>query len=287
MSVHTELCHFDTADGERLHGLWFTPEGSAGPERPAFILVHGVAMNFYSGPLPIMGQLLAERGYPALSMNTRGHDWVARAGDLTAFGGAAFEVLEGCLPDLDAALAWVASQGHPRTVLFGHSLGGVKVLFYQGQRQRPEVVGVVSCSSPKHFYSVRAAEQPGFVQYLEQAEAAVVAGRGDELFWERLGGPPRLFSARTYVNKYGREERSDVRPHAARLGCPLLATAGSLEPAFAAHARELAAAAGPERGTCQVFEGAEHFYRSFEPALADAVVAWLARAAPAGARPAH
>jgi pimeloyl-ACP methyl ester carboxylesterase len=278
MAVQTELSEFGTSDGETLHGMLFTPEGDSRASDLAIVLVHGVAMNFYTGPLPVVGWLLAEAGYAALSVNTRGHDWITRAGSGTAFGGATYEEIEGCLPDLDAALAWLGEQGFRRFVLFGHSLGGVKVLFYQGHRRRADVVGLVSCSTPKQFYAQRAAEQPEFPRRMQEAEGLVAAGRGEELLWAPTSAAMGLFSARTYLNKYGPDERTDVRPHAAGLACPLLATAGSREPTFVTHAHELVAAAGPGRGTCYIVDGAEHFYRDYRDALTREVVAWLERA---------
>jgi pimeloyl-ACP methyl ester carboxylesterase len=275
MRVITDLVSFSTRDGETLHGLTFTPDESGPADDLAIVLVHGIAMNFYSGPLPIVGRLLAERGYAVLCINTRGHDWIARAGNGTAFGGASYEEIEGCLPDLDAALGSLATRGYRRYVLFGHSLGGVKVLFYQGTRQRPDVVGVVSCSTPKQFYAQRVAEQPEFPRRMAEAQSLIAAGRGEELLWAPTSAAMGLFSARTYVNKYGPEERTDVRPHAARLGCPLLATAGSHEPTFVAHVQELVAVAGPGRATWYVVQGAEHFYRGYEPELTGEVVGWL------------
>ncbi len=122
----------------------------------ALLMVHGVAMNFYTGPLPIIGRALAQRGYNALTINTRGHDWISRAGDETGFGGAAYENLDDCLLDIDGALAWLGGHGYRRYVLVGHSLGCIKSLLYQGNRQRSDVVGVISCSVPKQFYSARA-----------------------------------------------------------------------------------------------------------------------------------
>jgi hypothetical protein len=48
MSMQTQLCTFRTADGERLHGLLFTPPNKKADL--ALVFVHGVAMNFYLPP---------------------------------------------------------------------------------------------------------------------------------------------------------------------------------------------------------------------------------------------
>ena len=66
------------------------------------------------------------------------------------------------LPDLDGALEFLTKQSYRRFILIGHSLGAIKSIIYQGTRRRPDIVGIVSCSAPRQFYSERAARQPGF-----------------------------------------------------------------------------------------------------------------------------
>jgi pimeloyl-ACP methyl ester carboxylesterase len=273
MTFDTRLCTFKTADGERLHGLLFTP-----PTRRsdlALLFVHGVAMNFYLPPLSIFGQELAARGFHSFVINTRGHDWISRAGNLTKFGGCAYEILEDCLLDLDGALAFLKEQGYRRFVLIGHSLGAIKSLIYQGTRRRADVIGVVSCSAPRQFYSERAARQPGFKEVIERAEALIAAGKADELLSIGVGPTPGLFTARTHVNKYGRNDNGDCRRYAKLIGCPLLAIVGSLEPQFFyQYAQELVEAAGAD-ATCELIDGANHFYNRHMPQIVELIHKWL------------
>ena len=230
MVIHTQLCTFKTADKERLHGLLFTPSGERSDL--ALVFVHGVAMNFYLPPLVVFGQTLAEHRYHCFVINTRGHDWIARAGNLTKFGGSAYENLEDCLLDFDGALAYLEKQGYRRFVLVGHSLGAIKSIIYQGTRRRADVVGVVSCSAPKQFYSERVSRQAGFRETIQKAESMVAEGRGEELLSIAVGATPGIFSARTHLDKYGKDDRNDCRPYAKRLSCPLLAIVGGLNPSF-------------------------------------------------------
>ena len=130
MTIETRLLSFKTSDQETLHGLLFTPR-----ERKsdlALLMVHGVAMNFYLPPLATFGQALAEQGHHCFVINTRGHDWISRAGNLTKFGGATYEKFEDSAKDFDGALDCLAAQGYRRFILVGHSLGCVKSLLYQG-----------------------------------------------------------------------------------------------------------------------------------------------------------
>src|SRR5688572_3547 len=185
MNFQTEICTFKTADNERLHGALFMPL-----ERPsdlALLFVHGVAMNFYLPPLFAFGKELAASGHHSFVINTRGHDWISRAGNLTKFGGSAYENLEDCLADLDGALDFLASRGYRRFVLVGHSLGAIKSIIYQGTRRRTDIAGLVSCSAPKQFYSERIERQPKFRELIEQAEVMVANGKGEELMSVPVG----------------------------------------------------------------------------------------------------
>src|SRR5262245_53254623 len=106
----TEIHSFKTSDNERLHGALLTP-----PEREselALIFIHGVAMNFYLPPLFNFGQELARRGHHAFVINTRGHDWISRAGNLSKFGGSAYENLDDSIKDLDGAIEFLRDHDY-------------------------------------------------------------------------------------------------------------------------------------------------------------------------------
>ena len=273
MNFQTEICAFQTADNERLHGALLTPETT--PSDLALLFVHGVAMNFYLPPLFVFGKELAARGFPSFVINTRGHDWISRAGNLAKFGGSAYENLEDCLPDLDGALNYLKQRGYRRIMLIGHSLGAIKSIIYQGTRQRADVIGIVSCSAPRQFFSERVARQAGFRELIEKAEALVVEGKGEELIPVGVGSTPGIFTARSHVNKYGRDDRNDCRPYAKQLGCPLLAIVGSAEPKFFwEYAQEIVAAAGPT-GSCKLVDGANHFYNRHTPQIVELIYQWL------------
>jgi pimeloyl-ACP methyl ester carboxylesterase len=272
MKFNTELCTFKTSDNERLHGLLFSPPNSNSDL--ALLFIHGVAMNFYLPPLSLFGQELAASGFPSFVINTRGHDWISRAGNLAKFGGAAYETLEGCLPDLDAALDSLKRKHYRRFVLIGHSLGAIKSIIYQGTRRRKDVIGVVSCSAPRQFYSERVARQAGFREVIERAETMVAEGRGEELLPVAVGATPGIFTARTHVNKYGRDDNNDCRPYAKHLGCPLLAIVGSAEPKFFYdYAEEIVA--GAPNGTCKLVDGANHFYNRHTAHIVAIIKDWL------------
>ncbi len=273
MTYQTEICTFRTSDNERLHGALLTP-----PNRRsdlALLFVHGVAMNFYLPPLFAFGQELASRNYPCFVINTRGHDWISRAGNLTKFGGSAYEMIEDCLFDLDGALEFLHRRGHRRFVLVGHSLGAIKSIIYQGTRQRQDMAGIVSCSAPRQFYSERVARQPEYRELIDRAEKMVADGRGEELMHVAVGATPGIFTARTHLNKYGKDDRNDCRPYAKKLGCPLMAIVGGGEPKFFHdYAREIVASAGAGASYKSV-EGGNHFYNRHTSEVVEVIYRWL------------
>jgi pimeloyl-ACP methyl ester carboxylesterase len=275
MNYHTEICTFRTADHERLHGALLTPHD--GNSELALLFVHGVAMNFYLPPLFAFGQHLSQRGFPSFVINTRGHDWISRAGNLTQFGGAAYENLEDCLLDLDAALEFLEQRRYRRFVLIGHSLGAIKSIIYQGTRRRKDMVGIVSCSAPKQFFSERIARQPQFRELIEKAEAMAADGRGEELMSVSVGATPGIFSARSHLNKYGKDDRNDCRPHAKKIGCPLLAIVGGGEPPFFhEYAKEIVEAAG-HGSVYRPIDGGNHFYNRHTGEIVEAIYRWLSQ----------
>jgi len=140
---------------------------------------------------------------------------------------------------LDGALNYLENRGYRRFVFIGHSLGAIKSIIYQGTRQRQDVVGIVSCSAPKQFYSERIYRQPEFRESIERAETMVAEGKGEELLSVAVGATPGIFSARTHLDKYGKDDRNDCRPYAKRLGCPLLAIVGGAEPKFFTNTRKI------------------------------------------------
>jgi hypothetical protein len=110
---------------------------------------------------------------------------------------------------------------------------------------------------------------------IAQAEQMVDRGKSEELMVIPVGATPGLFTARTHLNKYGKDDRNDCRPHAKNVGCPLLAMAGGAEPPFFhEYAQEIVAAAGG-RSKYQLVDGANHFYNKHVSQFVEIISQWL------------
>lgn len=279
--MQAELVQTTTSDGIALAGAFFAPQALASPGRPveAMLLVHGSGSNFYSGLVPPLAARLRDAGYATAAFNTTGHELVWGAPG--RFFGNAYEILDRCRIDLDAAITWLAERGYRRIGILGHSMGAVKVVYYQAQVQDPRVIAVIAVSpvrlSHAYFLASEAAEE--HQRYYEQARKLVESGQPDALL-EVTFPMPHLFSARAYIDKHGPEERYDLLRYTGSLRCPLLIAAGSLEthPRLRDFAQDMYTTVqdNPAAGLV-IVEGADHGWTGMRERLADVVLEWAGR----------
>jgi hypothetical protein len=162
-------------------------------------------------------------------------------------------------------------------LLVGHSLGALKVGYYQALRADPRVLGVVAASAPGRASRL----DPALVA---QAEQMVAEGRGQDLLpWGISPAGAGTQSAQTYLDRartgldiYGFHTPD---PLVARIRCPLFACYGTDE-AWVGGAAELETirrtAIGAARVETRLFEGADHSYAGHEVEVADSLAAWVA-----------
>ena len=196
--------------------------------------------------------------------------------------GATVEDVDWCRTDIKACVGWLEQQGYSRIALVGHSLGGVKGIYYQHKAADPRVVALVSLSSPRLSYTHLAESDAGeeFLAYYEQAEALVKDRRPGTLMDVKFP-VDHIFSAANFVGKMGPKEKYDVVALAEGINVPLLALGGSRE--RRAHIRDVAqplveaATNSPQREAC-IIEGANHFYRDKMDEASEVILRWLGTA---------
>lgn len=284
-----ELCEVRTPDGIRLAGANYLAgaDGSAIPWDAGLIL-HGAGSNFHAPLQRTLAAELAAAGLPTWTVNTRGHDgapFTPPKGERRE--GAAYEMVSECPIDIAAWIDSIRGQGHHRIALIGHSLGAIKAVFSQA-RQPHEAVGVVvACSPPRLSYAAfrRSPANSYFFETMTRAVELTRSGASDELLDVRFP-LPMLISAKSYVDKYGKEEHYNFLRFLPEVGVPTLFTYGDLEleqapiafgglpDEIAVKSREMATSVAVE-----TLEGADHQYRGVEIPLAETITRWLSAAA--------
>ena len=284
--MKAELVQATTRDSIGLDGAFFAVDESTPGEKAldAVLLVHGSGGNYYSRLLLALAQGLSDAGYPCASFNTTGHDLVWGAPG--NFMGNAYEILDRCRLDLKAGIDWLGSRGYQRIGIFGHSMGAVKVVYYQAMEQDRRVSAVISSSpvrlSHSYFLTTEGAEEHR--SNCERAQEFIDKGQPDALFPVTFP-MPHLFSAGAYIDKHGPEERYNLMQYVGDVRCPLLLMAGSLEdhPRLRNCASDMYGLV-KDKGDVRLIiqQGADHGYTGMLDRLANNVVDWVANLEKAG-----
>jgi pimeloyl-ACP methyl ester carboxylesterase len=280
--MHMELVATQTSDDVRLDGYLrpvTEPAGQLGID--LVICHHGVGGNFYSPSFfDRVGEHLAQHGTATLRVNSRGHDQAYHLGQRRL--GAAYELLDHCCFDFAAWLDFAEARGYRRIALWGHSLGAVKTVYFQSKVRDPRVVCALASSPPRFVHDVYLRSEHGqrFAADIAEAQRAVNEGSPERLI-EALIPQARPFSARTFLDKYGKNAQFDYFRYLPDTPRPLLLTLGGLE------REDISFAPLAERGphmqsewpnvSYALIDGADHMYTRTSDQLWSAIQAWLER----------
>jgi pimeloyl-ACP methyl ester carboxylesterase len=274
-----EIVWITTDDRIEHDGVVMRPTGT--PSGTVVVWMHGYTGRFSEPHQTRIGRYLAGRGHLFISGNNRGHDFGARlgvTGEEFRIGGGWWECVSEAWLDIKAWLDFASTVFSPRRlVLAGHSYGAVKVTWFQGERQDSRVAGLISASGP-----VRP-PWPELGGSLAVAQRMVADGHGLELLPFGSRGRPETLSAQTLVDRgeslvdvYGME---DADSPVSKVRCPMLVILGTEEPQIASpdDLERIKRNARLSNAETSLIEGADHWYRGREQAVAEAIYAWLGK----------
>lgn len=277
-----EIVYATTEDGLVHAGAAFSPSGVE-TRQVAVVLVHGIGGSFSYSAYTGIARELASRGYTCVAGNNRGHDY-AYGPTETANGerklqGSGWERFSESPYDMAAWIDFAVGLGFGRIVLFGHSYGAFKSVYYQARKQDKRIAGIVLGSPP--LSAAYLAQLP----LVALAESMVSQGRGRDLLpWDIIPWGAGTISAETYMDAYrvGIDVFGALKadPELVHITCPMLAFYGTEEPKAGGPA-ELEIIKRNARASRSVetrmVEGADHNYYNCEKELADIVGDWLDR----------
>jgi pimeloyl-ACP methyl ester carboxylesterase len=273
-NIHQQLVTFETNDKIELDGLLVTPNQQelARKKDILFLFIHGLAMNFYCPFFIKMVSILAKSGYSALTANNRGHDLTStRQGFFEKQQGALWELFPDSYLDLLAAIEFSHSIGYKHLVLVGHSLGGLKAVYYQSITRDESVHGVVLLSpvrSMRSLYKYRLGES--FERILRKAKENIEQGQGDRVISLDPASPYSL-SSKTIVSYMGDESIANLYLHIEKVIPPILLMIDEREKDTDLNRMALNM---PNLEIRRVF-GADHFYSGKENQVVEIIGPWL------------
>jgi len=288
--MNAELLRATTEDKLILSGLLQKPSVASDK---VVIHVHGMSGNFYENLfLDAMAKAFTENGWAFLTLNTRGHDYIA---DFPIAGpeekhlriGNFREIFEDSAKDIKAWVDVAEAKGFKKIVLQGHSLGAVKVAYYMAQTQDKRISKLV-LASPPDMVGLFENDGEEHKQRLELAKQMVKEGKGGDMMPGKVWGWYHL-SPQTYLNFTQRGAEIDVfntydkqKPSKTleAITIPTLAFCGSEDDANimpAADAMETIKqkATKTPRFDTAVVAGAPHSYFGHEKEVAELILAWI------------
>lgn len=273
-----ELVSVETEDQVVLHGAFF--EGEL--HKPAVLILHGAAMNFYTGIGQFMPEILSPQGYACLSANHRGHDFgTAPDSDKKPVLGLMRERFRDCEHDLKAWIDFVQRNGFQKIILMGHSQAIPKILYAQNRTQFPVIAGLVLISPPPSVSEMMRflVSDNYYERGLFKARELAELGMDDQLIvLKGRGTMPWIFTPGTFLSFYGPDTPADTVDLIRKIWCPVLLVRGTrdFKPVSRQLLNDMKQNAGLQ-GDCTIVEisGANHFYSRHECELGTVVLKWL------------
>jgi pimeloyl-ACP methyl ester carboxylesterase len=292
VSAYSEEIVFTPSEDQRAQvGVLMRPSGGAA-RSIGIVSIHGATGFFYLPVLVNLGRALAQEGYRFVSGNTRGHDvaahdfpWsIVNDSRLTAetlaqyrLGGGGWARWDEEPYDVAGWIDFLMAQGAEQIVLLGHSLGVMRITYYQALRQDPRIVGLILASGAD---SVTATDP----DRIALAERLVAEGQEEALLPAPAGSPMGFgMESAAYVvhweNHVGRFAAEGHTPWIASIRVPVLATGGTADdriPALHAALDDMRGrAVQVPRFDVRMFEGADHDYSGQVDELGKVVVRWI------------
>lgn len=191
-----------TKDKLKLYGLLHKPTSQS---NKIIVHIHGTSGNFYGNDFyPYLTNAAYKNNFAYLQTNNRGAgDWEYEPGEVPH--GAALELFEDSIMDLDAWVKYCLDLGFKTIILESHSYGNEKVIYYLNKgRYRNNISGVILLGFNDSVGTQERYEKIIGKSYHEEAKRLV--SQDKELsflsdIWGGIAGEAPL-SARSYLNYY-------------------------------------------------------------------------------------
>jgi len=202
-----------TQDKLKLFGLI---NKSTNPSNLVILHTHGTSGSFYHNNFyPYIAEVANKNNFSFLQTNNRGSgNYEYELGEIPH--GAALELFEDSLMDLDAWIKFCLDRGLEKIILEAHSFGNEKVIYYLNKgTYRDHVIGVILLGFNDSVGTQQRYEKKTGKNYFSEAKSLISEGRGLALLSDIFGGiaGEAPLSARSYLNFYSPgSELSKVMP---------------------------------------------------------------------------
>ncbi len=268
-----KIVYAKTNDSLFQEGIVIRPDGIPVKDT-AVIWVHGFTGRFYDYSAINIGRRLAGAGYVFTAGNNRGHDfgsvYYSEKGSPLLYGGG-WELFEESIADISAWIDFTAQTGFEKFVLIGHSLGALKVMFYQAKESDTRIAGLAAASPPLRGHNIN-------TEILELAERMISDGRGRDLLpWNTIAVGAGTQSALGFID-FAKGSIKIIDDYIGKIRCPLLVFYGTNE-GWIGDEKDLEiikrSASASSRVDAFMLEGVDHSYNSHIKEVSETLIKWL------------
>jgi hypothetical protein len=276
------IVEVQTIDNLRLNGLLSEPSDT----NILYLNIHGTGSSFFCEAFQqIFYEELPKLRVDVLFTNNRG----SYALDSWQDTGAALEIFEESVRDIDAWIKWALVHNYTKIVLSGHSHGTEKVVYYMNHGQYKDKISVVvlmgfcdSVGTQKNF------EKTISTDLMTEAKEKVTANKGYELLTghRRAQAGELPIGAKTYLNYFSENSElskttpfrnSTKLPMIETIKVPILATIGDHEEYTIIPIKEAISLLESENSLVEAHQiiGSGHCYEGYQEQLIQIVKEFL------------
>lgn len=286
--MNEQLVKIITSDNAIMHGQIWQPDIKT---NKLIIHVHGMAGNFYENDFLFdMAKVYTDNGFAFLSCNNRGHDYIADIAQIEAEGfkgGAAYEIFEDCLKDIDGYMSFANLNGYTDIILQGHSSGANKVVYWCAHNNNFTRLKGLILLSPCDDIGLNI-DELGIEKYTElinRAKVLTLSSRGDVLMPEGTFYDYPI-SARTYLNIFSQGASFDIFHYRnlniefaalSKILCPIIVFFGNKNEFLLQESKIVKEAVYDKLKNCSLFEidGANHSYSGKSSVVLNYILEWI------------
>lgn len=190
-----------------LNGLWLGPKKA----KTVVVWVHGLGSSMFSKLF--IADYLVDTTTAVLVFNNRGSAKVAgvpRAKGAYLKGGAAHEVFNDCVDDIEGALRFARSVRPKAIYLAEHSTGCQKSIYWASKKGRG-VKGVIILAPMSDYSSERMAQGRAKLRRTERvARTFIKRNKQHDLLPENVWGWPWIADAQRFISLYSGDSVEEV-----------------------------------------------------------------------------
>lgn len=289
--MKTSFHRIYTEDKIELHGLLYKPDNET---KTVVAQVHGMGGNFYQDNFfDALAKILPKNNIAFSPFNNRGNGLITtfkkfnRDIDYIRFG-TARERFKDSIIDIKAHLEFLENQGFTNIHLCGHSLGAVKVVYYQAKIRDKHVRSLILLSPPDLPGLVRDYYKEKFGEIVTIAEKMKKEDMGDELMPIEVWNEYPI-TANTFLNLFGDDSEAAIFNFynqekgfqiLSKVACPIFTVMGRKDDVLVIPIEEImriikAKAKSSPRCEYKILGDATHDYRGYEQQIAETVLDWV------------